>query len=240
MLQHDYEESYYMQRESWPDFRAEMEAILWLSRPSSRNRVLEVGCGGGALLRRLGRRDLQVVGVDISTAGLRLASRERGLKLLCANAEALPFAGGSFDAVVSQHLLEHLRDPISTLREWKRLLRAEGTVVLVTPNGAHPDPSIFDDPGHTSLFTPESLRSTLEVAGLRVDCLFTLFPYLGRGPLARSASIRLAPLSRLPGLAGTGRSLVAAASVVADGCSHPNRSGFLKPPPNDYGRGMCR
>jgi ubiquinone/menaquinone biosynthesis C-methylase UbiE len=209
-----YGERYYQGRESWPDFRVEMEAIRRLARLAPESRVLELGCGGGELLRSLSRSVRLAVGVDLSPVGLRLARGEKRLAAVRARAEQLPFAERTFDALVAQHLVEHLRQPDEALRGWGRVLKPSGILVLITPNALHPDPSLFDDPGHVTLFTPSTLRSTLEAAGFEVTHLSTLFPYLGRARLARSASIRLARLPRcVPPLAGSGRTIVAAAVV---------------------------
>jgi SAM-dependent methyltransferase len=204
-----YEESYYRGREVWPDFRIEVRTILALARLSPDSRVLEVGCGSGELLRSLGGVARFAAGVDLNAAGLGIARGRAAVA--CARAEELPFGGGAFDVVVAQHLIEHLPEPGPALREWWRVLRPGGRLVLITPNADYPDPAHFEDPTHVNLFAPASLREELEKGGYRVESLFTLFPYLGRGRLGRAASIRLPSLARrLPLLAGTGRSLVAA------------------------------
>jgi SAM-dependent methyltransferase len=207
----EYEESYYRSREAWPDFRREAESLLSLARVGRESRVLELGCGGGELLERARSSAAFVVGVDLSPEALRLARGERGLPVLLARAERLPFAPASFDAVLAQHLVEHLPNPVEALREWRRVLRPGGMLALVTPNAAYPDPGHFHDDTHATLFTAATLRSALEETGFRVSYLFALFPYLGHSRPARSASIRLAGLARLPLLAGQSRSLVAAA-----------------------------
>ena len=217
-----YKEEYFLGREAWPDFRTELRTILGLARLTGDARVLEVGCGSGELLRSLSGGSSLAVGVDLSAAGLGIA---RGKALVaCASAQALPFEDGSFDAVVAQHLIEHLIEPESALGEWRRVLRPGGRLVLVTPNAAYPDPAHFEDPTHVNLFTPASLREALEAGGYRVDALFTLFPYLGRGRLGRAASIRFSFLARLLSpLASTGRSIVAAAHAP-----HSERGSFAE------------
>lgn len=211
-LKPDYDEAYYRSREGWPDFRQEVEALLKLSLPSQEARVLELGCGSGELLGHLERRTRLAVGVDLSPEGLRLARHGKRVSVLGARVESLPFRAESFDAIVAQHLVEHLPHPVEAMGEWHRVLRPGGVLALVTPNAGHPDPGLFDDPTHVSLFTAQTLRSALEAATFRVTHLYTLFPYLGRGRLARAASIRLAPAAlHLPGLRSSGRSLVAAA-----------------------------
>ncbi len=211
----DYDEEYYRSREGWPDFRLEVKTLLGLARLSPDAQVLELGCGGGELLGHLERQVRLAVGVDLSPQGLRLARRAERVSALGARVEALPFRDGTFDAVVAQHLVEHLPEPIEAMLEWSRVMRPGAVLALVTPNAAYPDPTLFYDPTHQQLFTLERLRSTLEAGGFRVIHLSTLFPYLGRSRAGRSASIRLAPLaSRLPLLSRGGRSLVAAAVKV--------------------------
>lgn len=63
-----------------------------------RGRVLELGCGTGRLLARVGSSTK--VGIDLSVPMLARA-RMRGLTAICADAEALPFAAGSFDALIA-------------------------------------------------------------------------------------------------------------------------------------------
>jgi len=192
--------------------------LVRLAKIRPEARVLEVGCGSGGLLRRLAVQARLVVGVDLSEEGLRLA-RVRIPDASCtllirAGATALPFEAASFDAVVAQHLLEHLPDPIEGIREWRRVLRPGGLLALVTPNALFPDPSLFHDPTHVSIQTPDTLVSTLQAVGFQVAHLSTLFPYLGRGRVGRALSIRLAPFARhLPAFALGGRSLVVAAVV---------------------------
>jgi len=207
-----YKEDYFLGREVWPDFRMELRAVLDLARLTAALRVLEVGCGSGELLRSLAGSARFAVGVDLSAAGLGIARGKA--PVACASADKLPFEDSSFDAVVAQHLIEHLSEPGVALAEWRRVLRPGGRLVLVTPNAAYPDPSHFEDPTHVHLFTPASLREALVKGGYSVDALFTLFPYLGSGRIGRAASIRLARLARhLSLFAGTGRSLVAAGHV---------------------------
>ena len=102
---------------------------------SDRQRVLDAGCGTGGFLAHLARADHRwAVGIDLEWEGLRL-SRSRGLPhLLQGSVMALPFRADTFDAIVSSDVLYHLGvDDLQTLREFRRVLKPGGVVVLQVP-----------------------------------------------------------------------------------------------------------
>ncbi|MBX6341621.1 MAG: class I SAM-dependent methyltransferase [Thermomicrobiaceae bacterium] len=97
-------------------------------------RVLDLGCGTGALLAALAARGGAVVGLDRSPAMLDAARRRvgtaPGAALVLADARRLPFRGGTFTAVVSTFPAEFILDA-ATLDEVARCLRPEGRFVVV-------------------------------------------------------------------------------------------------------------
>lgn len=97
---------------------------------------LEVGCGGGVHLLPLREHSWQVVGLDISADQLRVArARVPGARLVRADAAALPFGDGSFDAVVAVFVHTDLDDLLGAVREAARVLKPGGRFVHV---GTHP------------------------------------------------------------------------------------------------------
>lgn len=102
------------------------------AKPS--DRVLDVGCGTGALLHALSTScpGMQLVGVDASPAMLAIARRRLGpsLELQVGWAESLPYPSESFDIVVSSSVFHYLREPALALQEWARVLRPGGRIVI--------------------------------------------------------------------------------------------------------------
>jgi ubiquinone/menaquinone biosynthesis C-methylase UbiE len=107
-------------------------------------RVLEVGCGQGPLSNHLPSLGASMIGVDMSDASLRRAAegrRELGnhtLTLMQADAEKLPFADESFDAVVSFGVLHHTPDTDGSVQEVRRVLKPGGTATVMLYRTGNP------------------------------------------------------------------------------------------------------
>jgi SAM-dependent methyltransferase len=90
-------------------------------------RVLDIGCSAGLMTDAMAARGADVVGIDMDIDALRHAAARRGRpRYVAARGEWLPFADGSFDAVVCNHVYEHAGDPFVLMREAHRVLRAGG------------------------------------------------------------------------------------------------------------------
>jgi len=101
-------------------------------------RVLEVGCGVGAVLAVLGQEypGVELFGVDIEQKQLDFARghlERAGVEatLRQADALALPFESGTFDHVWMMWLLEHVPDPPAALREARRVLVPDGRITAI-------------------------------------------------------------------------------------------------------------
>ena len=146
-------------------------------------RVIDVGCGPGALTTEL----VRLVGADCVTAvdpsePFVAAARERhpGVTVEQAGAEQLPFPDQSFDAALAQLVVHFMTDPVAGLREMGRVTRREGVIAACVwdyAGGTSPlsifwdaarelDPDVYDESGLPGARAGH-LAELFEAAGLR-------------------------------------------------------------------------
>jgi demethylmenaquinone methyltransferase/2-methoxy-6-polyprenyl-1,4-benzoquinol methylase len=94
-------------------------------------RVLDLAAGTGASTQELARSGAEAIGADFSVGMLRVGRRIRpSVPLVAADALALPFADGSFDAVTISFGLRNIVDPSAALREMARVVKPGGRLVV--------------------------------------------------------------------------------------------------------------
>lgn len=137
----------------------------------SGGRLLEVGCGGGTMLKIMADRGWDVVGVDFDSKAVENA-RAKDLTVLCGSLEDHHLPDDSFNAVVMNHLIEHVPNPGALLKECYRVLAPGGDLIAVTPNAegwGHqifgPDWRGLEPPRHLQIFTPQALGRLARQAG---------------------------------------------------------------------------
>lgn len=117
---------------SRPDLRAMV--------PVTARRILDVGCGAGALGAALKLdRGVEAVGIEVFTEAADIAETrlDRVLRLDLQGLTELPYAHGSFDAMTFGDVLEHMQDPHGLLRTLKPYLASDGVIVCSIPNVKH-------------------------------------------------------------------------------------------------------
>jgi SAM-dependent methyltransferase len=134
------------------------------------DQLLEIGCGGGLLLRDALATGAAVTGIDHSEEMVALA-RERapGATLLVGKAERLPFADATFTAVAMSVVFFFLDDPVGVLRECRRVLVPEGRLAVYTTSpelrGTPAAPEPLASRGH--FYEDAELAELAERAGFR-------------------------------------------------------------------------
>lgn len=92
-----------------------------------RARILDIGCSAGIMTEALTVRENVVVGIDVDVEAIRYAMARHGrARFVAASGERLPFFDESFDAVVCNHVYEHVAGAHALLREVRRVLRSGG------------------------------------------------------------------------------------------------------------------
>lgn len=233
-----YDEAYFTARESWRDWRIEARELIRLARIGRDERVLDIGCGGGGLMRIAHENGADAVGIDTLSTALHLAririannaeeQTHKGaeenfpplprspaplLSLIQIGYDNhLPFTPNSFNAILGQHVIEHIADVDAALREWHRLLKPSGRVAIATPNVHYPDPAHFADADHAHIFSPNELRDTITRAGFVVEECFTIFPFLSHARTLRALSVvGYNVFRRMPRFADQGRTILLSA-----------------------------
>lgn len=130
--------------------------------------ILDAGCGTGLLMQELSSLGT-VEGIDISEEALDFCRRRGLTNVQRGDVTQLPFASESFDLVTAMDILEHLDDDTGALREWRRVLKPGGRVILFVP--AHRWLwSLQDEVSHhRRRYTYRTLRAAIQDSGLEIE-----------------------------------------------------------------------
>ncbi len=139
---------------------------------SRRGRVLDVGCGTGYVINELRTFGWDVEGVDPDLEAADVAWKAFGLKIGTGMLEDQSYPSDKFDAVLMNHVIEHVHDPVNLLRECHRILRPGGLLVVATPNAESLGHNYFganwrvlEPPRHLTIFSSRTLFQLAEEAG---------------------------------------------------------------------------
>jgi 2-polyprenyl-3-methyl-5-hydroxy-6-metoxy-1,4-benzoquinol methylase len=155
---------------------------------SSPGRTLDLGCGVGPFTRYARLRGLDVIGLDNSPYQIDQAGRifyeieDMRERLRCGDVRDLVEAGETFHSIVLLDVLEHVEDRIGFLRLVRKLLDADGQLVLCVPA----NPQFYDErdrlSGHFLRYDPSTLASEAERAGFaaRAIAYWNLLGWLHR------------------------------------------------------------
>jgi ubiquinone/menaquinone biosynthesis C-methylase UbiE len=120
-------------------FTRRLEVLFELLPELREKRVLEIGCAAGILANALAPYVREYVGIDVTPTAIQFARtlsrqlRQFNTRFIVADAHELPFPAASFDLLITTETYEHLIEPMRALREFHRVLRPGGHIVITTP-----------------------------------------------------------------------------------------------------------
>jgi SAM-dependent methyltransferase len=138
--------------------------------------LLEIGCGTGAVTKRIKAGRASIIGVDVSTVSLNRARDLTGRPMIAADASSLPFDNDKFDTVLLSGVLHHMPDMKSAIKECCRVLKKGGRFFAFDPNGRNPFIWLYRSPnspfsssaGRTvneRIVSADEIRDLLQKAG---------------------------------------------------------------------------
>lgn len=122
--------------------KAEVRAMAiakceWLEHVAGKTgRLLDMGCGDGSFLGAAKSRGWEVNGIEVAEVAARRAEAKVGVGRILQSLEAAQYQNHCFDVVTLWDVIEHLPDPVGTLRQLVRILRMGGKVIISTPNAS--------------------------------------------------------------------------------------------------------
>lgn len=159
-------------------------------------RVLDIGCGGGGIVRALKNTfpEIEFFATDISSEAIKQGkANTKGVVFVKADALALPFEKNYFDFIYMNSVLDHLEKPEKAVEEVFRVLKKNGVYVAVTPV----ESSLYNIHGFLSLlklfrahrlkylghihsFNKKSIKELIEGKGLKVKSISFDWLYLSQ------------------------------------------------------------
>jgi SAM-dependent methyltransferase len=164
------------------DFPVKGTLVKSLLAEGAGRRLLDVGCGKGFFIKHCSEIGLEAQGVDLSSSAIEYAVNKLGVKARAGALHDLKGELGQFDVVTFWATIEHVPDPLQTLRDIYLVLKPGGRLFMDTGIGddwldrwlpGHVQ--WYDPPQHLFVFSEPGLRRALDLAGFKVVNIDTNF-----------------------------------------------------------------
>ncbi len=141
--------------------------------------MLEIGCNQGDFLNSIKNDSaFNSLGIDIDKGALDYAKNHLGLNVKYGTLESLKFDNNKFNCIFASHVIEHLIDPVSTLKEIHRILKPGGIFIAAVPCVSHIKAVIngvkwkyYGPPGHLWYFSRKTF--SLYVKKFNFEIIFS-------------------------------------------------------------------
>jgi len=146
---------------------------------SGEGKLLDIGCGNGRYLSNLQELGWKTYGIEQNSRSSQYAREELDLNVETGDLLNHKYKDKFFDVITMWHSLEHIFEPIPTLKEVKRILKDDGFLVIAVPNINSFAAKVFKEywyqleiPIHLIAFTPNSISKMLDTAGFKINRLY--------------------------------------------------------------------
>ncbi|MCH8012533.1 MAG: methyltransferase domain-containing protein [Candidatus Marinimicrobia bacterium] len=146
-------------------------------------KILDAGCGPGFFLAELNSK-WEKYGVEISEYNIKYINDNfPNINTSQSKLEELPFSNYYFDIIYCFQVLEHVENPVKIIREFKRVLKPNGTIILSTPNIESFCSKRFKGnyrllgTAHIVIWSPKTIKNLLNIIGYEI--VKVRFPYFG-------------------------------------------------------------
>ncbi len=156
-------------------YRSKLDIIPF----TGEGKLLDIGCGNGRYLSALRKLGWQTYGIEQNPNSSEYARTELHLNVETEDLLNYKYKDKFFDVITMWHSLEHLYEPIPTLKEVKRILKDDGLLVIAVPNVDSFAAKVFKEnwyqleiPIHLIAFSPDSITRMLDSAGSKVKKIY--------------------------------------------------------------------
>jgi len=156
-------------------YRSRLDVIPF----TGEGKILDIGCGNGRYLSSLKKQGWQTYGIERNPKASKYARDKLHLTVKTGDLLDCEYQDKFFDVITMSHSLEHLYEPLATLKEIKRILRNDGLLAITIPNIDSFVAKTFKEywyglqlPVHLISFTTDSITKMLDKAGFKVKKAF--------------------------------------------------------------------
>lgn len=161
--------------EKWLNYRRWQVRRRLITHYKESGSILDVGCATGVFLHELRKTGgWQTFGIDISETALKYARQRLQLDVFVGELREAQFADNQFDVVTFWDVIEHVPEPLKTLKEVARILKDDGILVINTPNSESLAAKLWgkqwagwDIPRHLQLFSRSNIELLLSQANFQ-------------------------------------------------------------------------
>ncbi|MEM4246842.1 MAG: class I SAM-dependent methyltransferase [Candidatus Woesearchaeota archaeon] len=196
-LQNKVHTRYYERTEHCDELEFRRRLCL-IKKYSIGHRILDVGCAVGTFLKLARKAGWDCYGIDLNAHSIAVC-KKAGLNVKRGFLNRKSYPKGFFDAIHMSDVIEHMENPLASLKLCASFLKPNGVILITTPNFGSRWARKFQikPTDHLYYFTKRTLRMLVERAGLKVLMCLPLNRYRDLKALKYSISIKQCFLSRL-------------------------------------------